>query len=225
MTSSEEPVQEQQAVAEKPWPELYKIQSLVREISTRNQRMKAAVHHRFVQRFGGGTITVRRTRPATVTKAALLTYLEEIKKAVSDGKVQVTTLTGGIVNLDTFEVTPVVQPSSPLPNPPPDSAANDKTYVGGVGEHKPLFGGEGGVPGGEAPPLTIKDGLMSNDTPIQTSGDPAKARAAGLGGDEDELDSDEEDTKPDVLEPTHDGETAPGSKRGRDKKSKKESGK
>lgn len=226
--ASEEPVLEQKA-APKAKPELYKIHSLVRATETRNQRMKAAAHHRFVQRFGGGRITVRRARPATVTKALLMQYMAEIQKAVDEGKVVVKTMVGGVVDLKTFSTSPASAPSKPLPNPPLDSAAHDKTFEHGVGEKKELFEG-GGVPGGAPPPLNVKPALMASDEkPIQTSGDPAKARAeaakaeeGGKKDNEEEL-GDDEPTKPDVLEGQDpDDDTTPSGKRGKDKKSKKE---
>jgi hypothetical protein len=170
--ASEEPVQQKK----KP-QETFKVHSMVREIATRNHRMKAATHHRFVQRFGGGQITVRRARAATVTKAVLLRHLKELKKAEAEGKVVVKTMTGAVVNLETFDVTPPVDTASPPPNKPLDSAAKDKTFEYGVGEKRPLFGGEGGVPGGPPPALNVRQPLMNTDTPIKTAGDPAKARA------------------------------------------------
>ena len=213
-------------------PDMYRVHNMVREISTRTQRMKASVHHRFVQRFGGGRITVRRTRPATVMKDVLLACLPELKKASEEGKIVVRTMTGGSVDLDSFTVVSPAQKSSPPPKVVLDSAANDKTYKHGVGEKRPLFEGSG-VPGDKPPALNVKMPLSSSDTPIQSGGaDPAKVRAifaqGGKEGDKDEFgeeqldedNADEEVTEPDALNP--EGETVPGSKRGRNKKSRKE---
>jgi len=214
-------------------PEQYRIHSMVREIATRTQRMKAPVHHRLVQRFAGGRIIVRRTRPVTVMRDVLVTFLPELKKATEDGRIVVKTMTGGSVDLDSLTVSAPVRKDSPLPKVVLDSAANDKTYKYGVGEKRPLFEGSG-VPGDKPPALNVKLPLSSSDTPIHTSGsDPARARAlAAQGGEKkdqkdefgeeqlDEGNEDEEVTSPDALNP--EGETVPGSKRGRNKKSRKE---
>lgn len=172
-------------------PVIYKIHSLVRKVQTRLKRQKAAGRHRFVQRLAGGDITVRRARPATVTEAKLERHLAELREAVREGKIEVRTPTGRVVDilepppayfddddLDGLEEeTPVV--SKPLPHPPLDSAANDKTFEHGVGEDRPLF--EGGDPQGVTPESpTNLGGLVGDDenVPVQTAGDPARARAA-----------------------------------------------
>lgn len=239
--ASEDPVLEQAAPAPKAKPELYKIHNMVREISTRTLRMKAPVHHRFVQRFGGGQITVRRTRPATVSKAVLLRHLLEIQKAVNEGRVVIKTMMGEVVDLDTFASKAAANTASPPPRPPLDSAANDKTFEYGVGEKKELFEG-GGAPG-DTPPLNVQHPLSSDDTPIQTRGaDPVRARAAaaqqpknddlllaGIGGEKQDPDEglgEDDPTLPDAI-PAQDGdsETNPGSKRARDKRAKKDGAK
>ena len=202
--ASEDPVQKEEQPAPTKAPvEVFKIHSMVRATETRLQRMQAPVHHRFVQRLGGGTITVRRARPATVSRALLEQHLVEIKQAVADGKVVVKTMTGGVVDLDTFQVVQAPPVAPPKPNPPPDSAARDTTFVAGVGEkieHHPGSGVEG-----EHPPLNVQPSLTSDDKPIQVAGDPAKARAVQgstesdleeLLGDEDEV------TEPDALQST-----------------------
>lgn len=156
--------------------EAYKIHSLVREISTRLQRQQAPTRHRFVQRLAGGEILVRRMRPTTVTKAVLLQHLDVIKQAAEEGKLEVRTMVGELVDLKTFNTEPSPK-SKPLPTPPLDSVERDKTFEHGVGEHKPLFP-EGGTPMTEAPPLSVRPPVMSDDEPIKVGGDPAKARAA-----------------------------------------------
>lgn len=211
----------------------YRIHNMVREMATRGQRMKAPAHHRLVQRFGGGRIIVRRTRPVTVQKDTLLAHLSELKRASDEGRIVVKTMDGGSVDLNSFTVVAPVQKSSPPPKVVLDSAANDKTYAHGVGEKRPLFEGSG-VPGDKPPSLNVKLPLSSSDIPIHTSGsDPARVRAmAAQGGKKeddkdgfgeeqlDESNEDEEVTEPDALNP--EGETVPGSKRGRNRKSRKE---
>jgi hypothetical protein len=123
-------------------PVTYKIHSMVRSVHTRLQRQQAAKHHRFVTRLAGGAITVRRARPATVTEAQLKRHLGAVQQAVREGKVQVRTPTGQVVDIfgDKFHLeseTPAVSP--PKPSPPQDSVANDKTYEAGVGESMGAF--------------------------------------------------------------------------------------
>ena len=166
--SSEEPAK----------PVMYKIHSMVRSVHTRTQRTKSPKRHRFVQRLGGGAITVRRTRPATITKELLERYLEEIKQGVEEGRLVVKTPTGEVVDLTTMTATPKPVADSPRPEVQPDSAANDKTYDGGVGQHMPIFPDGGGQM--QAPPdLSTTTSLTGEDeAPIQGGGDPVKAREA-----------------------------------------------
>lgn len=221
--ASEEPVQ-------KTKQEVFKVHSMVRDIATRNQRMKAAAHHRFVQRFGGGRITVRRARPATVTKAMLMAHLAEIKKAVAEGKVIVKTLTGAVVDLETLQAEPQALVSKPLPNPPADSVKNDQTFEKGVGEKIPLFP-DGGVPGGDRPPLGLTTSALDDDQKpiVSGGGDPARARAQEeqrkqleetTGGEgDDEVTQPDAEPVTDPSESTTEEETNPTGKRGKDKKS------
>src|SRR5262245_56971952 len=151
--ASEDPVQEEQPATSKKAPvELFKIHSMVRKVATRLQRMQASTHHRFVQRFGGGLITVRRARPATVSKDVLLRFLPELQKAVEEGKIIVRTPSGLEVNLITLQVVGEAKMPAPKPNPPADSAANDVTFPGGVGQKIEQFEGGGGVD--DKPPLS-----------------------------------------------------------------------
>lgn len=231
--ASEEPVQEEtQAPSAKKKSEVFRIHSMVRKVQTKNQRMKAATHHRFVQRFGGGAITVRRARPATVTRPLLERYMKEIQQAVEEGKVIVKTLTGGVVDLKTFTVTEPSTVAKPLPNPPLDSAANDKTFEFGVGEKMPIFDG-GGVPGDDKAPPELKTSILSDDAPISSGGsDPVLARA--LAEEEEKLTLEsagelteegeglEEDLGGESSESPsierREGDTQPAGKRARDKK-------
>lgn len=169
-------------------PVIYKIHSLVRKVQTRTLRQKAAGRHRFVQRLAGGDITVRRARPATVTEGKLVRHLAELRAAVREGKIEVRTPTGRVVDIFGDEhhyVDETPKASKPLPNPPLDSVANDKTFEHGVGEHRPLF--EGGDPQTTTPESpTNLGGLVGDDenVPVQTSGDPALARAAATSGEQ-----------------------------------------
>lgn len=115
-------------------PVFYLLNNVTRGRSNRTARAVQPGRVPFVQRFAGGTILVRRARPARITEAALLAHLDEFKEAVAQAKVVVTTLSGRVVNLDTFEVAPAPA-EKPLPNPPLDSAKNDKNE--GIGYDVP----------------------------------------------------------------------------------------
>jgi hypothetical protein len=104
----------------------YLLKNVTRGRTNRTARVAKAVGRvPFVQRFAGGSILVRRARPARISEAALKANLDEIKRAVAQHRVEVTTLNGRLVNLDTWEVAPA-SAVQPLPNPPLDSAMNDK---------------------------------------------------------------------------------------------------
>jgi hypothetical protein len=105
----------------------YVIHSGVRKRSTRLQRQqrKAGTRPKFVQRFGGTEVTIRRARPARVTEEALLRHLEALKKAEAEGRIEVRTPDGRRVDLNTLQATGPVQVSPPLPRPLLDSAERD----------------------------------------------------------------------------------------------------
>lgn len=104
----------------------YLLKNVTRGRTNRTARVAQAVGRvPFVQRFAGGTILVRRARPARISEAALKANFAEIKRAVDQHKIEVTTLSGRLVNLNTWEVAPAPA-VQPLPNPPLDSAMNDK---------------------------------------------------------------------------------------------------
>jgi hypothetical protein len=162
---------------------VYKIHSMVRKVATRTQRATSAKRHRFVQRLAGGDITVRRARAATVSESKLKAHIKELREAVREGRIVVKTPTHQVVDIfgDEFHLvseTPVAEKHSPPAQPPQDSVANDKTFEGGVGENRPMY--EGATPQGElAPSPSVNKPLTGEDqTPIQATGDPARARAA-----------------------------------------------
>jgi hypothetical protein len=79
-----------------------------------------------VQYLGGGTITIRRNRPAAVQREVLLKYLPEIKRLEGEGMLEVRTVSGQKVDLGTLQVqsvpvTPPVRTTEvPVPiNPSP----------------------------------------------------------------------------------------------------------
>jgi len=123
---------------------LYQIHNVVREVTTRLTRAKQARRTRMTMLLGGGLLRVPRGRYVTVAEAMVRRLLAELTKKEEEGAVKVTTPDGRRIDLKTLKpLSPVATPA-PLPQPPPDSAANDKTFEHGVGEGKPQ------MPGGRA---------------------------------------------------------------------------
>jgi len=120
-------------------PELFKIHSLVRDVSTRLQRAKSPTRHRFSMLLGGGLIRVTRKRPVTVTKSVVVRMQSELLDREAQGMLKLTNMVGQRVDIETLEVVEELSPGQPLPRPPLDSAAADNRYP--VGEPKPMFRG------------------------------------------------------------------------------------
>lgn len=126
--------------------ELFQIHSLVRKPETRVQRATSPDRHRARMMLGGGVARLVRARATVVSKELLMRLMPELKEKEARGMLKVTLMSGQRINLDTLQ--PLTEPyaSPPLPTPPLDSAANDKTFEFGVGEKRM------NVPGGK--PLT-----------------------------------------------------------------------
>ena len=95
----------------------YVLHSMVRRVKTRTQRAMSPKRHRFVQRIGGGAITVRRGRHrgTTVSEEMLEEHFDEIKKRWEAGMIEVRTPTGEPVDLNTME-TSEPEITKPLPD-------------------------------------------------------------------------------------------------------------
>jgi hypothetical protein len=106
-----------------PAPPKYFIHSAVRKRHTRLARMKSPKHHDLVQRIGG--LVIRRSRPIHVPVDKLEQILPELRQAHAEGRLELRTADGRLVNLHTGEIG-LNHPVPPLPNPLPDSAARDK---------------------------------------------------------------------------------------------------
>lgn len=136
---TKDPVTEEAApeeAAPPPVVKVYLLESAVRSVHNRTKRASVAGRQPFVQRLAGGRIIVRRARPARISEAVLLAHFAEIKTAVARHQIFVTTTDGKLVDLDTLQPGALVEAaSSPPPNPPLDSAKNDKNE--GVGYNVP----------------------------------------------------------------------------------------
>jgi hypothetical protein len=150
-------------------PKTYLLKNVSRGRGNRIERKSQPGRRPFVQRFAGGNIVVRRARPARISEAALLANLGAIKKAVAAHQIVVTTSAGDIVDLETFQVTPQV-PASPVPNPPLDSAKNDKNE--NIGYDVPPTP-EGTAAHSEVPEL-LRQGELPGESepPPEPSGEP-----------------------------------------------------
>jgi hypothetical protein len=167
---------------------IFKVHSGVRKRHTKQKRRATPGRADFVQRFAGGDIIVRRTRPATITESKLKACLPELQRAYDEGRAEVRTVTGQLVDLATLQATEPLPVTPPAPHPPLDSAENDKTFPGGVGEKRPMFR-EGKALDEEVtpPPSPALPGDEEEDVddgaPIPQGGDPVafrkKARLKG----------------------------------------------
>jgi hypothetical protein len=120
--------------APEPGVVYFLLKSATRDRTNRTARVAQVGRRAFVQRLAGGTILVRRARPARISEAVLLANIEEIKKAVSEYRIVVTTPAGQAIDLSTLEAAPLGA-SKPPPNPPLDSAKNDQNQ--GIGYDVP----------------------------------------------------------------------------------------
>lgn len=116
----------------------YFVHSGGRDQASRNRRGRAA-GHRFVQKLAGGAVTVRHKRPAIITAAQLILHLPQMQDGWKAGFLEVRTMGGALVDLMSGDVSAKDIVSEPAPNFRLDSAANDKTFAAGVGQHIPQF--------------------------------------------------------------------------------------
>lgn len=120
---------------------LFQIHNLVRRVETRTHRQQAASRHRMNLLLGGGIIRVVRGRFATVGESVIHRLLPELVEKEAAGMLMVTDNNGRRIDLRTGDVAENLPPVPPLPAPPLDSAANDKTFEHGVGQHIPQHSG------------------------------------------------------------------------------------
>ena len=114
-------------------PTLYQIHSTVWDVETKVHRHRSPTPPRRHQLIGGGTINIRRGRPTVVTGEVLGRHMAELQDRERKGMIKVTNMTGERLDLETGKVLFPKLGSKPMPEPILDSAANDRTYPGGVG--------------------------------------------------------------------------------------------
>jgi hypothetical protein len=143
-------------------PVQYLLKNVTRGRSNRTARVAVPGRIPFVQRLAGGRIIVRRARSARISEAVLKENLAEIAKHVALQTIVVTTLDGKVVDVETFNVVKQAAPASPLPNPPLDSAKNDKNE--GIGYNVP-GSPEGTTMDSEEPELLRQNSLLEVEEP------------------------------------------------------------
>ena len=154
---------------------IFKVHSGVRKRHTKQLRRQTPGRADFVQRFIGGEVIVRRNRPATITESKLKAHLPEFERAYNEGRAEVRTPTGLLVDLKTLQVAETLPAPAAQPHPPLDSAANDKP----AGEKMPLFKGGAAFDEDVTPPprVALPGDDSEESTPVDgQGGDPAAAR-------------------------------------------------
>ncbi len=123
-------LREKLARGELPPPAFFLVHSRVRHQSTRTQRARSPVRHKFKQYlFSNPSLRLVRKRPLRVPGAAVAQYIDELIAKEAAGLLVVTTLDGRKVDLSalkggSLQVGPAVV-AAPPPHPPLDSIAND----------------------------------------------------------------------------------------------------
>jgi hypothetical protein len=145
-------------------PVTFLLTSVVRSKENRAQRWLQPGRVSWAQKLAGGSITVRRARPARITEAALIANIEEIKRAVAAHQIVVTTPSGQVLDLATLSLAPAA-PSKAQPNPPLDSAKNDANQ--NIGYDVPPTP-EGTTMGAPEPELLKTSALYEPEPPAET---------------------------------------------------------
>ncbi len=135
----------------KPKPEIFHIHNLTRSQETRVARAKAARRPRFKQMLGGGLIRLVRGRPMPVAKSLIEKLRRELLDKEAEGILKVTMPDGRRVDITTLKPLDPKKAAAPKPQPPLDSAADDKTFEHGVGVEVPQV--PGGLVQSATPPL------------------------------------------------------------------------
>lgn len=174
----------------------YYVHSGVRKRHTRLKRMQAAQHPALVQHIGG--LIVRRSRPVRISETKLAEILPQLHAAHADGRLELRTADGRLVDLKTLAPLSPPETSKPLPNPPLDSAANDKP----AGAPMPAYyEGQGQDAAVTTPAIvaeTVDDLTGSDEDGTQPDGDAAASDSVDTASADSEQDV---ETDPDAAEP------------------------
>jgi hypothetical protein len=106
----------------------FKVHNGARDTATRLQRAERPTHGGLKQFIMNGTRRLVRGRPVQISLEQLKQHIEEFRTKEKEGILYVTTMDDRVVNLydDRFPAAPSVPLPNPRPEPPLDSANNDK---------------------------------------------------------------------------------------------------
>jgi len=107
---------------------MYRVHSTVMSRRTRALRHRTPGKNRWVQHVCGGTVLVRRARPASISEDLLLDHIEELQRLNKEGRIEVRTPSGQLVDLQTLEAAPPPKPPR-KPERRRDSIADDDFAV------------------------------------------------------------------------------------------------
>jgi len=106
----------------------YAIHSTVRGQQTRTQRATQGQHARLKQHVGEKQRRLIRGRPLIFSEEDFLKSLPEIKEKAEMGILEVRTVGGELIDLETLQPRNVAPAPTPLPAPPMDSIARDAPW-------------------------------------------------------------------------------------------------
>jgi hypothetical protein len=149
----------QETPKEKKPEAVYHVHNVVRSQETRLTRVQAARRHRMNLLLGGGILRVPRGRFMPITESLLRKLQPELLRSEAEGAIKVTKPDGQRVDIMTLKPVGPGPTSTPLPNKPLDSAANDQTYEHGVGQHMPPHPGGKAVNEGIGLPEVLSGGV------------------------------------------------------------------
>jgi len=166
--------------------EQYKISSGIRKRGTRSARLQSAAIVRPARHVGGGDLVVRRGCSTVVGLSTLQKHMAELQQGVADGRFEIRTLAGQLVDLATLTSAPVpVAPPKPIVRP--DSAANDKTFAKGVGELVPQYqDGYALTQKVDSPAITVDVATSDGEPALDGVSDPVAERKRRRGYKKDE---------------------------------------
>ena len=139
---------------------VYVIHNVVRRQHTRLKRQLAAGRHRFNQMVGGGDLRIPRGRSRPVGKSFIEKHLKELKEKIEAGMLEVKTPGGQLINLSTMKVA-APSPPKPMPDPPTDTAADDKNQ----GSPKPVYFEGKGISEDVKSPTLASEGIPEGTNP------------------------------------------------------------
>ena len=103
----------------------FAVFSTVRSRFNRTQRAQAAQHARFKQHVLADQRRLLRARPTIISESELKQYHTELLERHKAGLLEVRTLDGRLLDLETFKIAPAAPVENPRPSPILDSVAND----------------------------------------------------------------------------------------------------